>query len=46
MLTPERAAAFLGEDTIARLLELKKRCDPEGLLSTDLFRRVFGPFLD
>ena len=41
-LTAEHAAAFLGDDTVARFLEIKKRCDPEGLLQTNLFRRVFG----
>lgn len=43
-LTPEHAAAYLGEDTIARFLELKKRCDPGALLSTNLYRRVLAPF--
>ena len=42
-LTPEHAAEYLGEDTIARFLDLKKRCDPEGLLQTNLYRRVFAP---
>ena len=41
-LTAEHAAAFLGDVTVARFLEIKKRCDPEGLLQTNLFRRVFG----
>jgi len=34
--------AFLGEETIARFKELKQRCDPNNLLESDLFRRVFG----
>ena len=38
----EAARAFLGEATIARLKELKKRCDPNNVLESDLFRRVFG----
>jgi len=36
------ARAFLGEETIARFRALKKRCDPHGLLASDLYRRVFG----
>jgi len=38
----EVAQAFLGEETITRFKELKKRCDPDNLLESDLFRRVFG----
>ena len=38
----ETARAFLGEETIAKFKELKKRCDPDHLLESDLFRRVFG----
>ena len=38
----EAARAFLGESTIAKFTELKKRCDPNNLLESDLFRRVFG----
>lgn len=38
----EAARAFLGEETIARFKGLKKRCDPNHLLESDLFRRVFG----
>jgi decaprenylphospho-beta-D-ribofuranose 2-oxidase len=36
------ARAFLGEETISKFKELKKRCDPHHLLESDLFRRVFG----
>jgi FAD/FMN-containing dehydrogenase len=39
---PETAAHFLGEDTVKRYKTLKKRCDPNGLLESDLYRRVFG----
>jgi decaprenylphospho-beta-D-ribofuranose 2-oxidase len=35
------ARAFLGEQTIARFKELKKQCDPDHLLESDLYRRVF-----
>jgi FAD/FMN-containing dehydrogenase len=38
----ETARRFLGEETIARFRALKKRCDPYGLLATDLYRRIFG----
>jgi decaprenylphospho-beta-D-ribofuranose 2-oxidase len=37
----ESARAFLGEETIARFKKLKKRCDPNGLLESDLYRRLF-----
>ena len=40
--TPESAQRFLGEATIARFKSLKKRCDPNGLLESDLYQRVFG----
>jgi FAD/FMN-containing dehydrogenase len=33
--------AFLGEETIAKFKKLKKRCDPNGLLESDLYRRIF-----
>ena len=38
----EAARAFLGEATMAKFKELKKRCDPNNMLESDLFRRVFG----
>lgn len=41
-LRPEVTKAYLGEERIGRFRELKKRCDPDGLLETDLWRRVFG----
>jgi len=37
----EAARAFLGEETLLKFKELKKRCDPDNLLESDLFRRVF-----
>jgi decaprenylphospho-beta-D-ribofuranose 2-oxidase len=40
--SPEAAHAFLGEETIRKFKELKKRCDPNHLLESDLYRRVFG----
>jgi FAD/FMN-containing dehydrogenase len=42
-LTPEVAARYLGEDTLRQLRALKERCDPHGLLQTDLFRRLVRP---
>jgi len=40
-IRPEMAARYLGEDTLRRFSELKARCDPEGLLQTELYRRLF-----
>lgn len=33
---------YLEEDRVRKFLALKRECDPEGLLQTDLFRRVFS----
>jgi len=41
-LRPEVAEAYFGAERIRRFRELKRQCDPEGLLETDLWRRVFG----
>ncbi|MFQ5398561.1 MAG: FAD-dependent oxidoreductase [Anaerolineae bacterium] len=41
-LRPEVAAAYLGEETATQFRALKQRCDPENLLQTNLWRRVFG----
>lgn len=41
LLRPEEARAFLGEETIGRLAELKRQHDPSGLLESDLARRLF-----
>jgi FAD/FMN-containing dehydrogenase len=38
----EAARTFLGEETLLKFKELKKKCDPNNLLESDLFRRVFG----
>lgn len=40
--TAETALAFYGEETVKRFKRLKKRCDPNGLLESDLYRRIFG----
>ena len=37
----ESARRFLGDETIAKFKKLKKRCDPNNLLESDLYRRVF-----
>ena len=41
-LDASSAAAYLGEETLDRFFALKRTCDPEGLLQTDLSRRLFG----
>lgn len=41
-LRPDIARAYLGTERIATFREIKQRCDPDGLLQTDLWRRVFG----
>ena len=38
----EATRAFLGEETLLKFRELKKRCDPNHLLESDLFRRIIG----
>src|SRR5512138_988881 len=40
--SPEIARQFLGEATLEKFKTLKQRCDPENLLESDLYRRVFG----
>ena len=40
--SPEIARNFLGEETIRKFKTLKNRCDPENILESDLYRRVFG----
>jgi FAD/FMN-containing dehydrogenase len=41
-LDSRSAHAYLGEEAIDRFFALKRRCDPENLLQTDLARRLFG----
>jgi decaprenylphospho-beta-D-ribofuranose 2-oxidase len=41
LLRPQVAAAYLGAETIDQFRHLKHRCDPENLLQTDLWRRLF-----
>jgi len=33
---------YLGDDTMERFRKLKARCDPDGLLETELYRRLFS----
>jgi FAD/FMN-containing dehydrogenase len=40
-LTPATAAAYLDAERLRRFWALKDTCDPDGLLQTDLARRVF-----
>lgn len=40
--TYETARSFLGEDVIAKFRKLKERCDPDNLLGSDLYQRVFA----
>lgn len=35
------ARQFYGEETVEKFRKLKKRCDPNGLLESDLYRRIF-----
>ncbi len=41
-LRPEVAEAYLGKERIDQFKAFKERCDPEGILETDLWRRVFS----
>ncbi len=41
-LHPSRLAAFLSEERVARFRAIKRDTDPESLLQTDLYRRIFG----
>lgn len=43
-LHPSRLESFYAEPRVQEFLEWKRRLDPEGLLQTDLYRRVFGQF--
>jgi decaprenylphospho-beta-D-ribofuranose 2-oxidase len=39
--TPETARRFLGEETIQKFRAIKHRTDPDNILESDLYRRVF-----
>jgi FAD/FMN-containing dehydrogenase len=38
----ETTRAFLGDETVEKFKKLKKRTDPNDLLESDLYRRIFG----
>ncbi len=40
--SPETARTFLGDKTLEKFHKLKKRCDPQNLLRSDLYARVFA----
>lgn len=40
-LRPEVVQAYLGQEVIAKFRALKQRCDPDEVLQTDLWRRLF-----
>jgi decaprenylphospho-beta-D-ribofuranose 2-oxidase len=40
-LRPQIATAYLGQETIDKFRALKQRCDPDQLLETNLWRRIF-----
>jgi FAD/FMN-containing dehydrogenase len=40
-LRPSVVASYLGPETIAQFKALKERCDPDEILQTDLWRRLF-----
>ncbi len=40
-LHPDRLKEYLKEPRVQEFLTLKQQCDPESLLQTDLFRRIF-----
>jgi hypothetical protein len=39
-LRPESARSFLGPKTLASLMDLKLLCDPDGVLQSNLSRRI------
>ena len=44
VLDQASARAYLGDDTIARFAALKRRCDPDNILQTDMANRLFAGF--
>ncbi len=40
-MRPETAERFLPAENLRRFFELRERCDPDGLLESELLRRVF-----
>jgi len=39
------ALAYLGKPAIEKFIQLKKRTDPDFILESDLFQRIFGAFV-
>ncbi len=39
---PDIARRFLGEEALQRFTALKQRCDPDDILQSDLYRRLFA----
>jgi FAD/FMN-containing dehydrogenase len=40
-LKPPSVAQYLGQEAVEEFARLKRRCDPEGILETNLYRRLF-----
>jgi len=40
--TAETTRAFIGDEAVEKFRKLKRRTDPDGLLESDLYRRIFG----
>jgi len=40
-LAPEAVRRYLGSETVDAFLDLKARCDPDGVLQTNMWRRLF-----
>jgi decaprenylphospho-beta-D-ribofuranose 2-oxidase len=45
-LHPDTVETYLGEATLQKLRALKKRCDPENLLQSNLSRRLFAQIFE
>ncbi len=41
-LSGDQLHSFLSEDRVKRFLDMKRRCDPDTMLQTELYKRVFG----
>jgi len=44
LLQPENVSAYLGQDVVNRFLKLKATYDPESILQTNLWRRLFSTY--
>ena len=42
-LSQASVGPYLEEERVRMFMALKRECDPESLLQTDLYRRIFGP---